>query len=218
MAAKSSAKARRDKIKEETAVLNAKREMIANAEAQPDLLADLPMFRQFNRNGLSCMVTYHISCPPEWRDWIFDLTRTNMKDYYDGSWGWSDKNKRQELFEEHSRYLIATADETPIGFIHIRFEMERSTAVLYVYELQIEAAFQGKGLGRFLMQGAEFIALKRGMEAIMLTVFKANAGARQFYSKLRYQTHQTSPSMTDMDDTVEDTYEILFKPLVKKSS
>jgi ribosomal protein S18 acetylase RimI-like enzyme len=218
MSGLSRGKAAKAKLKEETAQLNAKRQLIANAEAEPDLLADLPMFRQFDRNGLSCALVYFTSCPPEYRDWAYTLTAQHMKAYYDGSWGWSDKNKRLELFEEHSRYLIALADTMPIGFIHIRFEMERSTAVLYVYELQIEDACQGKGLGRFLMQAAEFIALKRKMEAVMLTVFKANIGACQFYSKLRYQRHETSPDNEVPEDAIEATYTILFKPLIKKST
>jgi ribosomal protein S18 acetylase RimI-like enzyme len=217
MSGMSSGKAQKAKIKEATALLNAKRQLIASAEAEPDLLVDIPMFRLFNRNGLSCTVSYFTTCPLEYREWIFEITARHMKTYYDGSWGWSDKNKRQELFEEHSRYLIALADAAPVGFVHIRFEMETSTAVLYVYELQIEDAYQGKGLGRFLMQAAEFIALKRKMEAVMLTVFKENAGAGQFYSKLRYQRHDSSPDTEDPVEALETTYSILFKPLVKKS-
>jgi ribosomal protein S18 acetylase RimI-like enzyme len=216
MAAQSRAKARKEKLKEETTLLNAKRQLISEAEAIPDLLSDHPMFRQFNRNGLSCTVTFYTSCPLEYQDWIFAITARNMKEYYDTAWGWSDKNKRQELFEEHSRYLIATVDNAPIGFIHIRFEMERLTVLLYVYELQIETEYQRKGLGRFLMQAAEFIALKRKMEAVMLTVFKANTAARQFYEKMKYQTHSTSPDR-DPEDALEACYEILYKPLIKKS-
>jgi GNAT superfamily N-acetyltransferase len=217
MATQSRARARREKLKEETARVNGKLQLIADAEAIPDLLTEIPMFRQFNRNGLSCTITFHTSCPAEYRDWVFEITERNMKGYYEGSWGWSDKNKRRELFEEHSRYLIACIENRPIGFVHIRFEMEHSAVILYVYELQIEDEFQKKGLGRFLMQAAEFIALKRKMEGVLLTVFKANVGARQFYHKMKYQIHSTSPTIADADDKVESTYEILFKPLVKKT-
>jgi GNAT superfamily N-acetyltransferase len=170
----SRARAWREKLKEETARLNAKRQLISDAEAIPDLLADLPMFRQFNRNGLTCSVSCHLTCPEEYRDWVFAVTARHMQSYYETSWGWSEKNKRQELFEEHSQYLIAIADGPPIGFIHIRFEFESQSVLLYVYELQIEDDFQRKGLGRFLMQAAELIALKRKMERVLLTVFKAN--------------------------------------------
>jgi ribosomal protein S18 acetylase RimI-like enzyme len=210
------ARARREKLKEETAMLNAKRQLISDAEAVPDLLADLPMFRQFSRNGLTCSVSCHLICPDEYRDWVFAITMRHMQRYYETSWGWSEKNKRQELFEEHSRYLIAVTDDHPIGFIHIRFEFESQSVMLYVYELQIEDEYQRKGLGRFLMQAAEFIALKRKMERVMLTVFKANTASRDFYRKMNYQMHPTSPDLCDREAALEATYEILFKPLVKK--
>ncbi|KAH0791146.1 N-alpha-acetyltransferase 40 [Histomonas meleagridis] len=211
----SKAKLRRQKIKEETEMLNNKRQLIREAEACEDLLADIPMFKNFNKNGLKCTVKSYIACPDEYKDWVFNLTSRHMKTYYENTWGWSDKNKRTELFEESSRYLIAIDDqERPIGFIHIRFEFELKETTLYVYELQIEDEFQRKGLGLFLMQAAEFIALKKKMESVMLTVFKENTGARAFYRKLHYKLHPSSPEISYPEDPVHD-HEILFKPLVK---
>jgi ribosomal protein S18 acetylase RimI-like enzyme len=58
--------------------------------------------------------------------------------------------------------------------------MERSSVILHVCELHIETDSEKKGLGRFLMQAAELVALKRKMEVVILTVFKANVPARLF--------------------------------------
>ncbi|OHS94464.1 N-alpha-acetyltransferase 40 [Tritrichomonas foetus] len=214
----SKAALRRQKIKEETEMLNAKRKLIADAEAIEDLLADIPMFKKFDRNGLKATVTSYNGCPEDLQDWAFELTARHMKQYYENSWGWSDKNKRTELFEEHSRYLIATNEENqPIGFIHIRFELELKDTTCYVYELQVEDKYQRKGLGRFLMQAAEFIALKRKMESVMLTVFIDNAASRAFYKGMNYHLHPSTPFLADPEAATEYNYEILTKSLVKKA-
>lgn len=213
------AQIRKQKRKEETELLNSKRKLIADAEAMDDLLVDIPIFKKFDRNGISATVASYNECPEEYKEWVFELTTRHMKPFYEASWGWSDNNKRTELFEEHSRYLIALQNETnrPIGFIHIRFEMQGKETTCYVYELHIEDEFQRHGLGRFLMQAAEFVALKRKMESVMLTVFVDNVASRQFYKKMNYQLHPSTPILADRENSAEYSDEILFKPLVKKA-
>lgn len=63
-----------------------------------------------------------------------------------------------------------------------------------MWELQIEKRAQGKGLGRFLVQIMELLAIKHKMPCIMLTVFHINTGATAFYKKLNYVIDETSPS------------------------
>lgn len=215
----SKAQLRKQKIKEETELLNSKKKLISDAEAIEDLLADIPMFKNFDKNGLKCTVTAYNSCPEELKDWVYEITARHMQKYYENSWGWSDKNKKIELFEEHSRYLIAKQVDTnrPIGFIHIRFEMEYKETTCYVYEIQIEDEFQRHGLGRFLLQAAEFIALKRKMESVMLTVFVDNTASRAFVKKMNYQLHPSTPVLADRENSPEYSHEVLFKPLVKKT-
>ncbi|KAH0794285.1 N-alpha-acetyltransferase 40 [Histomonas meleagridis] len=137
-----------------------------------------------------------------------------MKDMYEKTWGWNEKKKKLELFSPLSRYLIAITPEKPIGFAHIRFEYEHNLVRIYIMEFQIEKEYQGKGLGRFLLQAIEFIGLKRGMEIIMLTVFRINTGALAFYHKMHYFPHELSPSVADPTGAYE--YEVLCKSLVKK--
>lgn len=212
------------KIKEETELYNSKKRIISEAESIEDLLADIPIFKNFEKNGLKCEIRSYNECPQEYQEWVFNITSRHMKQYYDNSWGWSDKKqkkKKKELFEEHSRYLIATKIDdnelTPIGFIHIRFEIESRETTCYVYELHVEDQFQRKGLGRFLMQAAEFIALERKMESIMLTVFVENVVSRKFYNSMNYKLHPSTPVIADRENSPDYQYEVLFKPLVKKT-
>jgi GNAT superfamily N-acetyltransferase len=82
-------------------------------------------------------------------------------------------------------------------------------------EFQIEPEYQRKGLGRFLLQTVEFIGLKRKIESVMLTVFRINTAAMNFYTRNHYQMHELSPGKCYPTNPDTD-YEILFKSLVKK--
>lgn len=46
------------------------------------------------------------------------------------------------------------------GAVQVRFVEEEKLPVLYVYELQLQRGFQGKGVGRFVMQLIELVARK----------------------------------------------------------
>ena len=49
--------------------------------------------------------------------------------------GWSDRDKREEMFEDEAMYLIATStgdDNEMLGYSHFRFDMDYGKEVLYV--------------------------------------------------------------------------------------
>ena len=46
------------------------------------------------------------------------------------------------------------------GAVQVRFVEEEELPVLYVYELQLRGGYQGKGVGRFVMQLLELVARK----------------------------------------------------------
>jgi ribosomal protein S18 acetylase RimI-like enzyme len=52
------------------------------------------------------------------------------------------------------------------------------------YELQVDPNHQGKGIGRKLLMEMESIGQSHAMTKSMLTVFKANDSAIQFYKKM----------------------------------
>jgi ribosomal protein S18 acetylase RimI-like enzyme len=77
----------------------------------------------------------------------------------------------------------------PVGFVYYRYdyEPEKKSEVLYVYEIQLEPEVTGKGLGKHLMQILELMALRHKMHWILLTVFKDNKRALNFYlNHLKY--------------------------------
>lgn len=52
------------------------------------------------------------------------------------------------------------------------------------YELQLEPEVRRKGLGRFMMSALESMASRNQMLKVILTVFKHNPSAIQFYYTL----------------------------------
>lgn len=99
-----------------------------------------------------------------------------MEGPYGTEWPVEEKVKRREMVAPEARYIFVyeeamseqqrpsatcVEERAPIlGFLHFRFLIEEELPVLYVYELQLEPRVQGKGLGKFLMQLIELIALK----------------------------------------------------------
>jgi len=170
----------------------------------------------------------------EEKKWMWSLLEANMKPVYEASktWATEARDKRREMGEDETRYLIArdasgenadpnaaspaassssSARSPPLGFVHYRFVVEEDVAVLYVYELQFDAAARGRGLGRFLMMLCEALAKRAGVDGVMLTVQKANEGAMKFYAKAKYDVSIVSPSKVDPWASDEYDYEIMAK-------
>ena len=128
--------------------------------------------------------------------WMFDLTKKNMRGMYEAcpGWGWDDGRKRDELRHDDGRYVVVATERTDrAGFVHLRYEMEGPLAVLYVYEIQVDERERGKQLGRKLMEAVEGLARGLGFPKVMLTVFASNDGARRFYETLGYEKDASSP-------------------------
>eukprot|EP00960_Hanusia_phi_P060555 764539-Hanusia_phi.AAC.9 len=147
--------------------------------------------------------------------WAYMLLERNMKKLYEGSWGWDEEKKREELVSRRARFIIAHhikgEIKTPIAFVHYRYVQEArepvevcflglddEKQVVYVYEIQIDPAFQGRGIGRALMttvsyvpcplffildEQVEEICKEQGLDGICLTVFTDNEAALRFYQR-----------------------------------
>lgn len=47
--------------------------------------------------------------PPGLRRWVFDVTKRNMEQLYERTWGWSNPEKRRELAHQGARFLVMSA-------------------------------------------------------------------------------------------------------------
>ncbi|CAI9113250.1 OLC1v1013823C1 [Oldenlandia corymbosa var. corymbosa] len=223
--------------KELLAKKKAVEEIIKAASSEKDPLSSVHPHAHYHTKGLSVYMesgrgnklTSHL------KQYIQKLLKVNMEVPFGSQWPVEEKVKRKDMVSPEARYIFVYEDrysdgkaELPIsltekgessssnggivGFVHYRFVVEEEVPVLYVYELQLEAVVQGKGLGKFLMQLIEDIACKNRMGAVVLTVQKTNASAMKFYmNKLGYIISATSPSKFSYRTGLETNYEILCK-------
>ena len=90
-------------------------------------------------------------------DWAVDLVEQNVRSYYEREW--SKGRKRRELMTRGMTFLCATCAATSeeiLGFAAILpddepYEGGTTRRVLYLYELQVKKEWQGKGIGRALL-------------------------------------------------------------------
>jgi len=170
-------------------------------------------FHSFNKNDLNLSLKCY-----EWQqldndchEFIIQLIEDNLKQYYESSsWGWSKSNKLKELSHKTSRILILKCTKTDqlIAFVNFRFEpgSDDNECAVYCYELQIIETHRRLGIGTYLMSCLKEIAINFNMNKVMLTVFKSNEIATNFYmNALKYHIDKSSPSRFQQ----ESDYEIL---------
>ncbi|XP_060536217.1 N-alpha-acetyltransferase 40 [Cylas formicarius] len=212
--ATSSAKSKEKRMqrKEEQQRISQAMSIIALANQLEDPLADFPVFQNFNKNGISChlFVKRSSKLSETEKGWIFNLTKKNMQLKYEQcSWGWNDKKKMEELYDERAWFLLAAncIDQSYLAFSHFRFDIDMGIEVLYCYELQLETHVQRKGLGKFMMQVLELMAFKNNMKKVVLTVLKNNPNSK-FFKAIGYELDESCP-IDDEEETYP--YEILSK-------
>lgn len=94
--------------------------------------------------------------------------------------------------------FIVEADGEAIGRLWIAERDVGARRVLYIYDIEIEDVFRGRGFGRTNMLLAEGEARRRGLKHVMLNVFGGNDVARGLYRSLGYA--ENSVQMTkDLD-------------------
>ncbi|ETN63960.1 N-acetyltransferase 11 [Anopheles darlingi] len=189
---------------------------VANRRTQ--LLQDFPQFAtyRYEQDGTEKELVIQFKrreeVPQPTVQWAFKLAERNVGPQYRAcSLGWQPKIKQKDLSKPWARYLLAVDRATgkPVGYTMFRFDLDYGRAVLYCYELQISAEYQGHGLGAFIMQALEQVARGLSLERLVLTVLKNNEGGMRFYRRLGYEIDETSP------DKLEDApYEILSKSML----
>lgn len=119
------------------------------------------------------------------------------------------------------RYLLVEPDDGGTGevegFLSFMLTYEDGREVVYCYEIHLSPALRGCGLGGHLMRMLEGIGWKVGVEKAMLTVFVANEGAIEFYSRLGYEEDEYSPRPRKLRNGIikKADYVILSKRLRK---
>ncbi len=113
-------------------------------------------------------------------DLTFIIKKNALQEYLDLLWGWNEKAQkdfhRREFKKEH--FQVIEQQNEAIGYL----EIVPFTEHIFLANLMILQRFQGKGIGKILMQD-----LIKNNPKIVLEVLQVNQRAIQFYQGLGFE-------------------------------
>uniref|UniRef100_A0A1Q3EX77 N-alpha-acetyltransferase 40 n=1 Tax=Culex tarsalis TaxID=7177 RepID=A0A1Q3EX77_CULTA len=200
-----------DEITNNAMSATAQQKAIENANRQTAPMTPFPEFLKYGENGCSLELYCRRKADMDSKvlKWAFKLAERNVGPQYKAcSLGWQPKVKQSDLNKNWARYLVALdrATKKPAAYTMFRFDLDYGRSVVYCYEMQVEAEFQRKGLGGFMMKALEKMAQHYGLERVVLTVLKNNEDGMKFYRRLGYEIDENSPDKAD-----NEAYEIMSK-------
>lgn len=107
-------------------------------------------------------------------DLTYKIKKNALKEYLEMLWGWNEKAQKgfhQNQFKKDHFQIIELQNEA-IGYL----EIERYEDHIFLANLMILQRFQGKGIGKIIMED-----LLKNNPNIQLEVLKVNQRAIQFY-------------------------------------
>jgi len=99
--------------------------------------------------------------------------------------------------ETKGHYFFSVVDDMTkesVGMVWYADAPGRLTDMLWIYDIEIDARWRGKGYGTAVMRMVEEKARELGKKRVGLHVFAHNEGARELYERLGYEA--TNISMT----------------------
>jgi ribosomal protein S18 acetylase RimI-like enzyme len=113
-------------------------------------------------------------------DLTFKIKKNALQQYLKMLWGWNEKAQedfhQREFQKEH--FKVIEHKNEPIGYL----EIESFEDHIFVANFMILQPFQGKGIGRIIMQD-----LIKNNPQIVLEVLKVNQRAINFYQELNFE-------------------------------
>lgn len=102
---------------------------------------------------------------------------------YQGETPWLRSAFLAELYSRYTHlYLGVLHEEEMIGFMGVRIYLSDG----HITNVAILPAFQGLGIGRFLLEEAEAFSRKHDCETMSLEVRRSNQDAQRLYRRLGY--------------------------------
>ncbi|PFH62113.1 hypothetical protein XA68_15074 [Ophiocordyceps unilateralis] len=144
------------------------------------------------------------------------VCETSGDAYRASATGWRPVAKRREMTTSGMRYLLVEDEQGRLmGFVSLLPTWEGGRPVVYCYEIHLDAALRGTGLGTLLM-GYVAAAAERieRVEKVMLTCFTSNKRGLDFYTRLGYAPDASSPQERTLRGgrVVVPDYVILSRP------
>jgi aminoglycoside 6'-N-acetyltransferase I len=116
------------------------------------------------------------------------INKEYSKKPYEEPWNIDDAKKTFNHFFTFGKIYVLVQKKI-IGFIIFREEVYNGKNGFMIEDLVIDSNFQGKGLGRKLVEFVENLAKKHKIKGIWLLAFK-KAPAYKFYKKIGYHQNK----------------------------
>lgn len=128
---------------------------------------------------------------------VYDHVVKVMNDHGNFQWGngYPSKEIIKEDIEKKELYLLSEKDEITAAVVlnrdcepeyqHIQWKDDYSFIV--IHRLCVNPNFQGKGVGRVLMEEIEKLALDQGYTSIRLDTFSQNKKAQSLFARQGYE-------------------------------
>jgi ribosomal protein S18 acetylase RimI-like enzyme len=126
---------------------------------------------------------------------LFAIHRAVFRPHIERIWGWDEEWQKANFSRElaSATTSVIQVDSVTAGYLQSRDEGSR----IYVQNIALLPAFQGKGLGTRLMKELQAKAALRGVP-LELSVFRGNDPARRFYERLGFRETGESHTHTQM--------------------
>jgi ribosomal protein S18 acetylase RimI-like enzyme len=125
------------------------------------------------------------------KGFLYSLHRITMREAIEKTWGWDEgwqRNDFESRFREHFVSIIEAAGQD-VGALWTRSRPD----LLYIADIQVTPALQGRGIGTSVLRGVIAEASSRGVP-VELVVLQVNPRAQRLYERLGFKvTNEGDP-------------------------
>ena len=102
-------------------------------------------------------------------------------------------------------FFVAFEGDRPVGFLVVEPECRyHGEVVPEIHELVVDPAYQGRGIGRRLMEAALNFLKRRGYQKVALWVGEGNKDAQEFYRRLGFKFTGRQGSWLRMEKDLQE--------------
>ena len=133
---------------------------------------------------------------PQDADWLYAVRRDTMRQYVEQAFGYWDDSAQRERFDESDELKnmqVIVIEGRDAGLL----EVERGGGEIFLANIQIEPAFQDRGLGAAVIRTLMAEAGAAGL-LLRLQVLKVNVAARRLYERLGFGVADDNGAHTRM--------------------
>jgi len=129
------------------------------------------------------------------REFLYALHCSTMREVIERTWGWDDTWQRADFEKRFAAYTVSIieAGSRSVGSLWL----EQRPDSLYIHDLEIEPASQGRGIGTAVIEMVIEQGTSRGLP-IVLSVVPANPRAMRLYERLGFRVTCVEPPFIRM--------------------